>query len=183
MEMHVKYLLLIIAFMGSVCSALDKDMAVLRLGGQVNLVGQEGINQLGYDWRPAWGLEAGIELAPWTLGVQWRHLNMESETGSMFIKTKQDRLWLLVRRQWETNQDWFVWMQAASGLEWAEVKSRLMGETETVQSDPELAIGAGFGLGWPLASDWRSEMIFLGSKIQTRSALEASASVSLVRLF
>jgi hypothetical protein len=170
-------------FWSAGAQAFGPEMSVWRLGGTVNLVGQQEINQFGYDWRPAWGLEAGLELAPWTVGLQYRHLERESESGGVFIDSEQERVTLILRREWDFTERWYVWMQAVGGMEWNVVETKIFTDRETVQTDPELVTGGGLGLGYPLTPDWRSEVNLLAIKTQTRPDFEASASVGLVRLF
>lgn len=163
--------------------AVLPEMSMWRIGAQVNLVGNQEINQSAMEWGPAFGLEVGLEFEPWSIGIAWRHMESEGESGTYSVDTNQERFMLNGRRSWHGDQDWLAWVQAGVGFQWFNIDMRMGSTTRSETSDKELVTGLSLGFGWPLEASWRTEIAGQVHKTQTRSALEASALVSLVRLF
>ena len=179
----MRLILLSVIVWPSLVSATWTEMSVWKVGAQLNLVGDQEINQAAMEWNPAFGLEVGLEFEPWSLGIAWRHMNAEAESGNYRVETNQERLMLNGRRSWHGDSDWLAWVQASVGVQWHKVNFELGSSRASESSDQELVSGLGLGFGWPLEPSWRSELSTLVHQTQTRSAIEASASVSLVYLY
>jgi hypothetical protein len=179
----IRLIFLSVFLFSATVNARAEDFGFWRIGANVNIVGNDEINQTAMEWHPAMGLEVGYDFEPWSLGVAWRHMNMDSESGGLGISSKEDRLMLIGRRYWHGDTDWMAWLQAGVGTQWYTTELDLTGGSgDNLQSDRELVTGIGAGFAWPLSPNWRSEIGGQVNKTQTRSSLEASASVSLVYL-
>lgn len=166
----------------TVCTA-EEGQSRWRVGAHVNWVGQENLNQEGYEWQPAFGLEAGWEWARWTFGLQWRRFKWDSTMGNYAIEGRADRYSLVVRQNWQRESRWRCWVQGDVGSEIATVRTRQGVGAQSLESEPELILGVGLGVGWTLLPGWQTELVALTHKAQTRSPLEVSASASLIKLF